>query len=128
MSATGGSLQRLRPVIFWAHLMTGIAAGLVVLVMSVTGVILAYEHQLLDWVAGRYAAEPPSPGAERLPLATLLARARRGAGEQAVVSVVLRSTAGAPVAFGLENRANLFVDPYTGAVLGSDGGVPPRQR
>ena len=34
-----------RSTIFWIHLVCGVATGLVVLMMSVTGVILTYERQ-----------------------------------------------------------------------------------
>ena len=38
--------MKLRTIIFWIHLGTGVAAGLVVLMMSVSGVLLTYEMQL----------------------------------------------------------------------------------
>ena len=38
-----------RKTIFWTHLVCGVAAGLVVLMMSVTGVLLTYERQMLAW-------------------------------------------------------------------------------
>lgn len=36
------SLRQLRNVIFWCHLAAGACAGVVILIMSVTGVLLAY--------------------------------------------------------------------------------------
>ena len=39
----------LRKIIFWLHLVAGIIAGAVVLVMSVTGVLLAFERQMVEW-------------------------------------------------------------------------------
>ena len=48
-----------RKAIFWIHLSCGVAAGLVVLMMSVTGVILTYERQILAWQdRGAYAYDP----------------------------------------------------------------------
>ena len=41
-----------RSTIFWIHLVCGVAAGVVVLMMSVTGVILTYERQMLAWAEG----------------------------------------------------------------------------
>ena len=37
----------LRQIIFWLHLVTGIVAGLIIFVMSVTGVLLAFERQIV---------------------------------------------------------------------------------
>ena len=39
----------LRRVLFWAHLAVGVCAGLMILTMSVTGVLLTYERQLIEW-------------------------------------------------------------------------------
>lgn len=39
-----------RAVIFWPHLAAGVLAGSVILIMSVTGVLLTYEKQMLTWV------------------------------------------------------------------------------
>ena len=35
----------MRKTIFWLHLITGVLAGLVILIMSVTGVLLMYQKQ-----------------------------------------------------------------------------------
>jgi len=50
------------PVIFWLHLLTGTLAGLVVLVMAVTGILLAFEPQIVG-LAGRCRRRPPTPPA-----------------------------------------------------------------
>lgn len=39
--------MKFRSIIFWSHLVTGVAAGLVILMMSVTGVLLTYERQMI---------------------------------------------------------------------------------
>jgi uncharacterized iron-regulated membrane protein len=38
----------IRKTVFWIHLGTGVIVGLVVLMMSVTGVLLTYERQLVE--------------------------------------------------------------------------------
>lgn len=37
----------LRKILFWLHLTAGVVAGLVILIMSITGVLLTYEKQIL---------------------------------------------------------------------------------
>ena len=76
-------MKLFRKVIFWCHLVAGVAAGLVILLMCVTGVLLTYERQLTHWADTRgYQVEPPSPHAQRLGVESLLAgvrgRAARG--------------------------------------------------
>ena len=73
------SLQLLRRVIFWCHLVAGVCAGVVILIMSVTGVLLAYERQVTRWADTRgYVVARPGTDAPRLPLETLLAKVREG--------------------------------------------------
>ena len=42
-----------RKVLFWCHLATGVSAGVVILIMSVTGGLLAYEKQIIAWADTR---------------------------------------------------------------------------
>ncbi len=54
-------MKLFRKVIFWCHLVAGVFAGVVVLVMSVTGVLLAYERQVTAWADTRgYHVAPPA--------------------------------------------------------------------
>ena len=41
--------MKLRKVIFWLHLLTGTMAGSVILVMAVSGALLAFEPQIVEW-------------------------------------------------------------------------------
>ena len=66
----------IRSLIFWLHLAAGVVAGTVVLVMSVTGVLLTYEKQMVAWAERSPLAAPPAPGALRLPVETLMAKVR----------------------------------------------------
>jgi uncharacterized iron-regulated membrane protein len=59
--------MKLRTLIFWPHLIAGVVAGVVILIMSVTGVILTYERQLIAWSNGHLQSTPPAEGAARLP-------------------------------------------------------------
>ena len=106
-----------RDVLFWVHLAVGISTGIVVLIMSVTGVALAYQKQLLDREAAAYRAAPSSAASPRLPLDTLLARVSAASPERKPVSMTVSSDPLAAVTVGFENRRTGFVDPYTGAVV-----------
>lgn len=111
-------MKRLRKVIFWCHLAAGTAAGLVILLMSVTGVLLAYERQLMAWADTRgYNVAPPTAGASRLPLETLLARVRE-VQPALPSSVTLRAAPDAPAEVGFGREGTIFINPYTGEVLG----------
>ncbi len=42
-------MKTFRSILFWMHLAAGAFAGVVVLIMSVTGVALTYEKQMIEW-------------------------------------------------------------------------------
>ena len=67
--------MKLRTLIFWPHLIAGVTAGVVIFVMSVTGVLLTYERQLIAWSDSQYRSAVPA-GAERLSVETLLQTVR----------------------------------------------------
>lgn len=114
--------MRLRKLLFWMHLLTGVAIGLVVLVMSVSGVLLSYERQIVALSdTGVRVAPPPAgpaqPSAERLAQAL-----RSGLPRDVRLSrLTLKADAGAPALVSLSDGSTLLVDPYTGAVLKKSG-------
>ena len=113
----------LRDVVFWLHLAVGVTTGLVVLIMSATGTALAFQRQILDWSAARHVVSAPA-GAERLPLDTVVARARLALPADAQISsITVKSDADAPVTFGLSARRYAYADPYTGALLPANEGL-----
>jgi uncharacterized iron-regulated membrane protein len=108
--------ERLRTVLFWLHLATGLVAGAVILLMSVTGVLLMYERQITEWADRGFRAAPPSPGASHLPVETLLAGAL--AARSASSGLTLQADPAAPAAVALGREGTLYLDPYTGRILG----------
>lgn len=87
----------MRRTFFWLHLGAGLAAGVVILVMSVTGVLLRYERQTTEWADGHQVV-PPAPGLARLDVEALAARVfeARGAWPS---SIAWRADPAAPAAF-----------------------------
>lgn len=112
-------MKRLRKAIFWCHLPVGVIAGVVILIMCVTGVLLAYEKQITLWADTRnYQSVPPSESARYLPVDTLIANARNHRGA-APASIILRSNLSAPAEIGFgRDSSPLFLNPYSGQVLG----------
>ena len=52
----------LRKVLFWTHLNVGVVIGVIVFIMSITGVLLTYEKQILDWDEARFSHAHPVEG------------------------------------------------------------------
>ncbi|MGH7365823.1 MAG: PepSY-associated TM helix domain-containing protein [Candidatus Rokuibacteriota bacterium] len=109
----------LRTVAFWLHLLVGVIAGAVILFMSVTGLLLAFEPQITEWLERDRRIVTPPPDARPLSVEAILATARDRRPGARPTAVTLRAdpTASAVVSFGREGGA-LFVDQYRGVVVG----------
>jgi uncharacterized iron-regulated membrane protein len=109
----------LRQIIFWLHLVTGVVAGLVIGVMSVTGVLLAFERQIVAFAERDVrTVQPPTSGGSRLDLDALITKARAAVPEGRLSGVLLRADPTATVVVNFGRERTVFVNPYTGAVLG----------
>ena len=116
----------LRKFLFWCHLAAGATAGVVILIMSVTGGLLAYERQIIAWADTReYVVAPPSAGAPRLSMDAIIANVSEGEPRPAITTVTVRADPRAPVAIAAGPRT-LYVNPYTGQVMGQ--GAPGVRR
>lgn len=104
-----------RSTLFWLHLGCGVAVGLVVLMMSVTGVLLTYERQILAW-AERSSYAEPEPGATRLTLEELVEIAQLRKPDFKPTAITLVNEPGAPVTLAAGRSGSLSIDRYTGAV------------
>ena len=56
-------MKLFRSILFWTHLTAGVLGGIVILVMSFTGVVLALKPQIQNWIERdvRFVAPKPSP-------------------------------------------------------------------
>ncbi len=65
--------MKLRTVLFWTHLTAGTIAGIVILVMSVTGTLLTFQQSVLGIIERSQRVVVPPADGRRLDLDTLLA-------------------------------------------------------
>lgn len=106
----------LRSVFFWLHLAAGLLAGLLVLTMSVTGVALTYERQLIKW-SDREFQSVRLGAVERLPVEQLLEHFKRQRPDAEPSAITLSATPTDPVAIAVGQRP-VYLDAYSGRVLG----------
>ena len=106
----------LRKTLFWTHLVCGVLTGLVVIMMSATGVVLTYERQMLAW-ADRAQFADPAPGQAPLLVAELLEAAGRQVPEFEASSFSLANDPRAPATLSAGRSSSLRVDRYSGEVL-----------
>ena len=109
-------MKILRRIVFWLHLATGVSAGAVVLIMSVTGVLLTYEKQMLRWADTRaYRQPPPDAGAQRAADRSRWSRpsADANGGAAATTVTLWADPVGAASRVAIGTRP-VYVNPYTG--------------
>jgi uncharacterized iron-regulated membrane protein len=106
--------MRLRTLIFWTHLLAGLTAGAVILVMCATGVLLTYERQIYAWYDSGFRSQPTGVF---LSIESLLVRAQDQAPTLRPSTIVLAAAPDAAVTIGDGGRTLLF-DAYSGRLLG----------
>jgi uncharacterized iron-regulated membrane protein len=112
-----------RKVIFWLHLIAGIAAGIVILIMSATGVLLMYEKQILAWADRGYLEETSTAGAPRVPAETIVSTIRNASGGTAPATITFYS--GSAAVSGAAGGSTYYVNAHSGELMGTSS---PRLR
>ena len=107
----------LRQIVFWTHLVVGLAGAVVVLMMSMTGVVLTFEAQLNRWAVRDYRTDAPRRAA--LDVEDLVARAEREVPSGRIVSVTVRADPLEPLMVSFAEAGTLYLDRYSGQALGT---------
>ena len=108
----------MRRIFFWAHFVMGLAAGVFILLMSFTGVLLTYERQMV--AAAQNAAIEAPAGADPLSVEAL-ADAALAAGAAPGNTLTIQSDPAHIVTLSKGRRDTVLLDPYTGEVLEDAG-------
>lgn len=111
-------IRQLRAGLFWIHFALGVAGGLFILNMAISGVLISYERQILDF-AEAAQRKVKTLGPQPLDVETLINRVGQSYPDRRFTGLVLYSDPSASVQFtvGREDEV-LYVDHYTGGVLG----------
>ncbi len=105
----------IRKILFWSHLVAGCVGGLVILLMSATGVLLTYERQMQTGAEiGAFAGAPLTSSANRLPLEEVLTHQEW----KGVSTITLRSNPLLPIEVNRGKAGVVYLDPYSGQELG----------
>jgi uncharacterized iron-regulated membrane protein len=102
--------RRLRQTIFWAHLVVGIAAGIVIAVMCFTGAALAFEKEIIAWADRDLRGISPS---DSTPLS--LAEIEQKAGFKPSAITISTDPSNAILVAGGRTNA-VYVNQYSGEV------------
>jgi uncharacterized iron-regulated membrane protein len=110
-------MRTVRTIVFWLHLALGCLAGLVILAMSVTGVLLAFERQINVWADAPAVLQSQSQTTAQAPLDSLLANLKND-GQGVPSELILHSSPKAPVEARFGRERTLYLNPWTGEIIG----------
>lgn len=104
----------IRKTVFWLHLAAGLTAGLIVVVMSATGIALAFEREILQWIDRdvRYVTAPA--GTPRMTLDQLDSAVNAQYPDFKTTARTIPRAPNAAYEFRAGRDGTLYVNPYTG--------------
>ncbi len=112
-------MKLFRKVVFWLHLIAGALAGIFIFVMCVTGALLSFESNILEYAEREMrVVEVPSENANRLPISEIVTVVRAEKPNAKLSNITLQNNESAAVIVALGRGEQIFVNPYTGANLG----------
>jgi uncharacterized iron-regulated membrane protein len=112
-------MKRLRRIIFWCHLTAGVSAGIVILIMSVTGVVLAFERQVISFAERDMQTVRQTPkNAPRLGIQSLLSEVSEAMPDLKPTGLTLQSEPTVAATVTLGRNGVLYLNPYSGQILG----------
>jgi uncharacterized iron-regulated membrane protein len=105
-----------RNLLLKLHLWTSLAAAVPLLLVGITGAILVYGEEIDAWLDPHlfYVAEGP----RRLPAQSLLDRVRAAFPDEHVLGCAPPTSPDRSFSFNTRSRNYVYVDPYSGGILG----------
>jgi uncharacterized iron-regulated membrane protein len=107
----------LRKIIFWPHLVSGVIAGIVIAIMSLTGAAIAFETEIVEWAdRDNRRVQVPAADAPRLSVDELLARVKAARPKAQPSGVTVYPEPDSAVLVLTGRSEGVYVNPYTGEV------------
>lgn len=109
-------MKQFRPILFWTHLVAGLVAGSIIFVMSLTGTIIAFEHEIVAW-AERDARRVEIPArAAPLTLDQLSAVFATAYPDKTPSGITVSADPAEAITFSIGRGEAYYINPYTGEV------------
>ncbi len=111
-------MKRFRDVIFWLHLTAGLLAGVVIFIMCVTGALLAFERQTIEFFEREARWVQEQAGVEKLGPSEVLAKVLEAKPQAKPSAIAIKNGPGAAWEISLGREGAVFANPYTGEITG----------
>lgn len=115
-----GKYMNIRKTFFWLHLIIGCSAAIFIFLMSITGVALTYERQMIKAAEQADYPIPATSSTQVLPLSELLIIAQ-GYPTKKTAEIVIENQPNAPIIVKDGRKKIAFLNPYTGAEMAVPG-------
>lgn len=112
-------MKTFRKIIFWMHLIFGLSAGIFIFIMCVTGALLSFEKNIIQFAErDMRAVEIPSENARRLPLNDLVGKVIEAKPNAKPSNITYQKDKSAAASVALGREGQVFVNPYNGEITG----------
>jgi uncharacterized iron-regulated membrane protein len=112
-------MKSFRKIIFWLHLTSGVLAGIFIFIMCVTGALLSFESNILEFAEREMrAVTPPTENASRLSINEIIAKVQTAKPNDKPSGIILQNNKNAAATVALGRDGQIFVNPYTGEITG----------
>jgi uncharacterized iron-regulated membrane protein len=109
----------LRKIIFWTHLVSGLSAGIVIMIMSVTGVLMTFQAQILNYADSDVRiVQPPVSEAQRIGVQQMLFNVVQTNPSAKPSSITIQKDPNVAAAVSLGRDGTVYVNQYTGEITG----------
>ena len=112
--------MNIRKTFFWLHLIIGCSAAIFIFLMSITGVALTYERQMIKAAERSDYPLPPIASIKQLPLSEILIIAQSYPTKK-IAEIVVENQLSAPIIVKDGRKKVAYLNPYTGAEMAIPG-------
>jgi Uncharacterized iron-regulated membrane protein len=111
-------MKKFRSIIFWMHLIAGALAGVIIFIMSVTGALLSFERQVIEFGERDARLVAEHPGETRLTAQQVIDKFKEQRPDAKPSAMTITDQPNVAWLFNLGREGQVYVDPYTGAITG----------
>ena len=111
-------MKTFRKVIFWMHLTAGATAGFVIFMMCVTGALLSFERQVIEFAEREARKVAATNGSTAISPQQVLEKVRQARPEARPSALLRTNDPGSAWTVSLGREGQLYIDPNDGAILG----------
>lgn len=111
-------MKNFRKIIFWTHLSLGVVAGLSIFVMCVTGGLLAFQSNILEYAESEMRVVNPALEDQKHSLSEIFAKVKQAKPEAKISGITVQNDPNSAITLALGRDGQIFVNPYNGEITG----------